>query len=179
MFTMNIPKYLCGDAVLTSSYLINCLPSRPLKFNTPLSVLTKHNPQVFKPHDIPLKTFGCTSFVHLYNQVQSKLDPRAVKTVLVGYSPTKKGQEGLCPSALIQGENKGGESRIWDVLDLPLPNDPSLPTDSSPSSPLPYFDSPSNSSSGTPARPAAFLALPVCLAALLALFQSYRASTCS
>lgn len=170
MFTMNIPKYLWGDTVLTSSYLINRLPSRPLKFNTPLSVLTKHNPQVFKPHDIPLKTFGCTAFVHLHNQVQSKLDPRAVKTVFVGYSPTKKGHRCYCPltrkvyasydviffedtpyfsSASIQEENKGGESRIWDVLDLPLPNDPSLPTDSSPSCPLPYFNSPNNSSSRT------------------------------
>lgn len=90
MFTMNIPKYLWGD-VLTSAYLINRLPSRPLKFNNPLFVLTKHYPQVFKPHDIPLKTFGCTIFVHLHNQGQSKLNPKAVKTVFVEYSPTKKG----------------------------------------------------------------------------------------
>ncbi|KAG8473962.1 hypothetical protein CXB51_033910 [Gossypium anomalum] len=36
MFTMGVPKYLWGEAVLTACYLINRLPSKVLNFQTPL-----------------------------------------------------------------------------------------------------------------------------------------------
>ena len=36
MFSMNVPKFLWGDAVLKASFLINRLPTRVLKYNTPL-----------------------------------------------------------------------------------------------------------------------------------------------
>lgn len=36
MFSMNVPKYLFGDALLTACYLINRMSSRILKFDTPL-----------------------------------------------------------------------------------------------------------------------------------------------
>ena len=34
MFTMNVPKYLWSEAVLTATYLINCTPSRVLGMKT-------------------------------------------------------------------------------------------------------------------------------------------------
>ena len=37
------------------------------------------------------KVFGCVSFVHVHSHGQGKLDPRAVKCVFIGYSPTQKG----------------------------------------------------------------------------------------
>lgn len=95
MFTMNVPKYLWGDAVLTATYLINRLPSRSINFETPLSVLSKTYPHVSPFNAIPLRTFGCTSFVHNHNR--GKLDPRAIKTVFIGYSSTQKGYRCYCP----------------------------------------------------------------------------------
>ena len=38
MFYMNLPKYLWGD-VLTTSYLINRMPSKVLQYSTPLECL--------------------------------------------------------------------------------------------------------------------------------------------
>ena len=34
--------------------------------------------------------FGCTCFVRDHNPARGKLDPRALKCVFVGYSPTQK-----------------------------------------------------------------------------------------
>ena len=36
MFQMRVPKQYWGKVVLTTSYLINGMPTRVLKFNTPL-----------------------------------------------------------------------------------------------------------------------------------------------
>ena len=41
MFSMHIPKYLWGEAILTSCYLINRMPNRILKYDTPLQCLQK------------------------------------------------------------------------------------------------------------------------------------------
>ena len=39
MFTMHVPKYLWGEAILTASHLINRMPSKILQFKTLMSVL--------------------------------------------------------------------------------------------------------------------------------------------
>ncbi|KZV14445.1 hypothetical protein F511_43126 [Dorcoceras hygrometricum] len=46
---------------------------------------------------LPLKTFGCTAFVHVHDHHRSKLDPRAIKTVFLCYSSTQKGYCCYCP----------------------------------------------------------------------------------
>ena len=57
MFNMNIPKYLWGDVVLTATYLINRLPSRPLQFKTPYSILQSLYPHI-STNTLPVKVFG-------------------------------------------------------------------------------------------------------------------------
>ena len=96
MFNMNVPKYLWGDAVLTATYLINRLPSRPLQFKTPYSILQSLYPHI-STNTLPVKVFGCTTFVHVHSQHRSKLDPKAIKTVFLGYSSTQKGYRCYCP----------------------------------------------------------------------------------
>lgn len=44
MFSMHIPKYLWGDAILTASYLINRMPTRVLQYVTPLDYFKKTFP---------------------------------------------------------------------------------------------------------------------------------------
>lgn len=91
MFSMYVPKYLWGDAILTASYLINKMPTRVLQFVTPLEYFKKTFPDCRINSDLPLKIFGCTVFVHIPSQVRSTLDPRAEKCVFIGYAPNKRG----------------------------------------------------------------------------------------
>jgi len=93
----NVPKYLWGEAVLTSTYLINRMPSKILKFQTPLNCFKEHFPSSRLSHDLPLKVFGCTAFVHVHDINRGKLDPRARKCVFVGYPSTQKGYKCFDP----------------------------------------------------------------------------------
>ena len=141
MFTVNVSKYLWGGAIRTATYLINHLPSRPINFETPLSVLTKTYPQVSTSNTLPLKTFGYTTFFHIHDHNRNKLDPRALKTIFIGYSPTQKGYHCYCPQnkktyvsrdvtffedtpyfspISLQGEKHDEACCSWDTLDLPL-----------------------------------------------------------
>ena len=98
MFTMHIPKYLWGDALLTSSYLINRMPTRVLNFTSPIESLKLFFPELRMISNLPLKVFGCTAFVHSKNLNLSKLDPRAEKCIFVGYSSTQKGYKCYNPT---------------------------------------------------------------------------------
>jgi hypothetical protein len=78
MFESNVPKFLWGDDVLTTSYLINRMPTRVLNYLTPLNVFKNLFPTCRLHADLPLKVFGCTVFMHTPNS-RSKLDSRAEK----------------------------------------------------------------------------------------------------
>lgn len=93
MFKMNVPKFLWGEAVKTAAYLINRMPSRILNYRTPVECLSGVNSFI-----VPPKIFGCTCFVHDYRNATGKLDPRAIKCIFVGYSPTQKGYRCWSPS---------------------------------------------------------------------------------
>jgi hypothetical protein len=47
---------------------------------------------------VPPKVFGCTCFVHDYSGSIGKLDPRAIKCIFVGYSPSQKGYHCWSPA---------------------------------------------------------------------------------
>jgi Reverse transcriptase (RNA-dependent DNA polymerase) len=91
LFSGNLPKYFWADAVLTSCYLINRLPSRILDYKSPLEILYKRN--INLSH---LRCFGCLCYMHIQNN--SKLDARARKCVFIGYSSLKKGYKVFDPS---------------------------------------------------------------------------------
>ena len=102
MFSMNVSKYLWGEAVLTASYLINGMPTRILKYSTPLEFLKKSFPMSHIHSNLPLKVFGCIVFVHIPNHPWSKLDPRAKKCIFFGYAPNKKGYKCFNPKNKIK-----------------------------------------------------------------------------
>ncbi|RVW54234.1 Retrovirus-related Pol polyprotein from transposon TNT 1-94 [Vitis vinifera] len=92
MFSSNVPNYFWGEAILTATYLINRMPSRVLTFQSPRQLFLKQFPHTHAASsDLPLKVFGCTTFVHVYPQNRSKFAPRANKCIFLGYSPTQKG----------------------------------------------------------------------------------------
>ncbi|RVX21560.1 Retrovirus-related Pol polyprotein from transposon TNT 1-94 [Vitis vinifera] len=91
MFSMNVPKLFWGQAVLTAAYLINRMPSRVLKFQTPCQTLLKSFPTTRLISIVPPKIFGCSVFVHINQQHRSKLDPRSLKCIFLGYSSNQKG----------------------------------------------------------------------------------------
>ena len=58
------------------------MPTKILKFR-PLKVFQNHYPTLRLYLNIPLKIFGCTTFVHIYNHNREKLDPRARKCIFI------------------------------------------------------------------------------------------------
>jgi uncharacterized membrane protein YgcG len=94
MLQMHVPKLFWADAVLTATYLLNRMPSRVLKGKSPFEILFADK----SPFSVPLKVFGCVSFVHNLNPSRDKLDPRAHKCIFLGYSRTQKGYRCYNPS---------------------------------------------------------------------------------
>lgn len=92
MFKSLVPNSYWGEVVLTSSYLINRLPSKVLGFKTPLSVLLDfyaHYTRVL--NSLSPKLFGYTVLVYKHQPFESKLELKALKCILIGYSPTQQG----------------------------------------------------------------------------------------
>ncbi|CAL8996654.1 unnamed protein product, partial [Prunus brigantina] len=94
MFQMNVPKRFWSQTVLTAAYLINRLPSRILGSKSPLEILK--NRKIDLSH---LRVFGCLCFVHVQATQRDKFDPRAARSVFLGYSSTQKGYKCYDPKA--------------------------------------------------------------------------------
>ena len=98
LFSMNVPKQYWGEAILTATYLINRMPSRVLQFKIPCQVLLSVFPHTRLISSIPPKIFGSPAFVRIESQNRSKLDPKALKCIFIGYPATQKGYKCYCPS---------------------------------------------------------------------------------
>ncbi|GJY00383.1 retrovirus-related pol polyprotein from transposon TNT 1-94 [Tanacetum coccineum] len=78
-----LPKTFWAEATCTAAYLINRSPSRAIKKKTPMEMWSGH------PSDYGmLRIFGCVAYPH---DKQGKLEPRAIKCVLLGYPEGVKG----------------------------------------------------------------------------------------
>ena len=84
------PTKLWPEAIATTTYVTNCLQTKSLKYKTPLDTLSLHT-NFISTHSLPPKIFGCIVYVHLSKQNCTKLEPRAVKCVFVGYGTHQKG----------------------------------------------------------------------------------------
>ncbi|KAL5577658.1 hypothetical protein UlMin_019357 [Ulmus minor] len=98
LFQNSVPKSYWGEAVLTSIYLINRLVTPVLDSQSPISLLTQFFPNFNTSSSISPRVFGCTSFVHIHSSLRSKLDPKAIKCIFIGYSSTQKGYKCYHPS---------------------------------------------------------------------------------
>lgn len=86
----HVPSHLWGEALSSVVYLINRTPSSVLRFRRPLDVLSNHCMLPLVVHLSP-RVFGCVVYVHLHINQRTKLEPRALKCVFVGYGSTQKG----------------------------------------------------------------------------------------
>nr|GEY07837.1 hypothetical protein [Tanacetum cinerariifolium] len=81
--TSGLPKTFWAEATCTAAYLINRSPSTAIEKKTPMEMWSGH------PSDYGmLRTFGCVAYSHVQ---QGKLEPRAVKCVLLRYLEGVKG----------------------------------------------------------------------------------------
>ncbi|KAM7528232.1 hypothetical protein LguiB_031642 [Lonicera macranthoides] len=91
---MNVPKPFWADAFSTACFLINRMPSSILRDKTPYSVLFPTK-SLFP---IEPRIFGSTCFVRDVRPQVTKLDPKCLKCVFLGYSRIQKGYRCYCPS---------------------------------------------------------------------------------
>ncbi|RVX20036.1 Retrovirus-related Pol polyprotein from transposon RE2 [Vitis vinifera] len=67
------------------------------KFQTPCQTLLKSFSTTRLISTVPPKIFGCSVFVHINQQHRSKLDPRSLKCIFLGYSSNQKGYKCYSP----------------------------------------------------------------------------------
>ena len=82
LFEMHVPKHFWADVVSTACFFINRMPSFVLNWVTPFKTLFPHK-SLFP---IEPKVFGCTCFVRDVRPHVSKLDPKSLKCIFLGYS---------------------------------------------------------------------------------------------
>jgi hypothetical protein len=81
----SLPDELWAEAAVTACYLRNRSPVAG-RDRTPWELFFKAKPNVSN-----LRTFGSTAYVHIPDQLRSKLDSKTDKGVMVGYEPRNKG----------------------------------------------------------------------------------------
>ncbi|RDX84124.1 hypothetical protein CR513_34877, partial [Mucuna pruriens] len=79
-----------GEIALTTTYLINRLPTRVLNGISSIKHMLSFFPSPHLMLSLPCRVFGCVTFVHSHNPHCGKLEPRAVKHVFIGYPSIKK-----------------------------------------------------------------------------------------
>ena len=67
-------------------YIMNRTPTAAIHDITPEQQFTGTKPDVSH-----LKVFGCIAYVHVPDELRTKLDPKAKKCIFVGYSLEQKG----------------------------------------------------------------------------------------
>ena len=94
LFQMHAPKHFWADAISTTCFLINRMPSSVLKWDTPYHFLFPNKPL------FPIEPwlFGYTCFVRDVCPQVSKLVHKSLKCIFLGYSWVQKRYQCYCPS---------------------------------------------------------------------------------
>lgn len=78
----NMPKEFWNEAVRVAAYILN---------RSPISERDKTASEIWhqkRPNVSNIKVFGCVAFIHIPNELRSKMDDKAEKCVLVVYTNT-------------------------------------------------------------------------------------------
>ena len=172
MLATHVPKHFWREVVLTATYLISYMLSRVLNFQTPYGLLLQTYPHIRFVSNLSLRIFVCAFFVHNIQQNQSKVDPKSIKCIFLGYSSnqqdykcysstTKKMYNSMdvtffedypfYPKTNVQGENRIENHQFWSYLDVPSHSIPGPSQVLSPA--MPNFESrPAPVSSSVPSH---------------------------
>ena len=93
MFQMKVPKQFWADAVSTACFLINRMPTVVLKGDILYKAI--HPQKSLFP--LAPRIFGCTCYVKDTRPFVTKLDPKALQCVFLGYSRLQKGYRCFSP----------------------------------------------------------------------------------
>jgi len=139
--------YLWSDCVLTATYINNKTPSSVLKGKTPFQLVYGSEPSLSH-----LRVFDCLCFATKLN-VSDKFESRAEKSIMIGYSNSKKGYkffsleskqiffsrdvkfyENIFPSTMKINESNSKQSSLnqlifFDMYDTPILEENASPND--------------------------------------------------
>ncbi|GAA0155358.1 hypothetical protein LIER_13105 [Lithospermum erythrorhizon] len=93
LFEQQLSKSFFVDVVSTACFLINRMPSSVIHGESPYHILFPGKPLF----SIDPKIFGCTCFVRDVRSSVTKLDPKSLKCVFLGYSRYQKGYRCYSP----------------------------------------------------------------------------------
>ncbi|CAM8999069.1 unnamed protein product [Rhodiola kirilowii] len=93
LFEMQVPKKFWVDAISTACFLINRMSSTVLSGESPFGSLFPSS-SLFP---VAPKIFGCTCFVRDVRPHLTKLDPKSLKCIFLGYSRVQKGYRCYSP----------------------------------------------------------------------------------
>ena len=79
-------SFYWAEAVNTAVYIMNRAPTAAVHDVTPEEKFTGNKPDLSH-----MKVFGCIAYVHVPDELRTKLDPKAEKCIFIGYSLEKKG----------------------------------------------------------------------------------------
>jgi len=85
IFYAQVPTRFWPEAVATSAYLLNKVPSQTLNHRTPIQILATQT-NIPPVQMLPPRVFGYFVFVHISEANKTKFDPCADKCVFVGYA---------------------------------------------------------------------------------------------
>ena len=88
-----MPHFYWVEAVNTNVYIMNKTPTTIVHNVTPEEKYTGTKPDLSH-----MKVFGCIAYVHVPDEMRTKLDPKAEKCVFIGYSLEQKGYRCYNPS---------------------------------------------------------------------------------
>ncbi|KAE9067630.1 hypothetical protein PF010_g27389 [Phytophthora fragariae] len=80
LFEGHLSGALWGEAMMTSTYLINLTPSAAIDMISPYLLWHNRLPRINK-----LRTFGCAAYAWIPKDKRNKLEAHAVKCIFVGY----------------------------------------------------------------------------------------------
>ncbi|UYV68112.1 hypothetical protein LAZ67_5003088 [Cordylochernes scorpioides] len=94
LHSANLPQRFWAEAVNPAAYIKNKCYNTALKDKVPDGLWLERNPSVRH-----LKTFGCLAYSHIPRERRRKLDNRACRCILVGYSTQTRGYRLWCPES--------------------------------------------------------------------------------